>query len=167
MTTISTDTTVCRTIDSPVGPLTIAGNADGVVTNLWMADQAHAPMRSRWSEGDRAFHEVAAQLREYFARKRRTFEFPMQLAGTAFQRQVWNALQQIPYGETATYGDIASMIGKPSACRAVGLANGRNPIAIVVPCHRVIGKSGALTGYGGGLTRKEQLLALEGALTSQ
>ena len=167
MTTISTDTTVCRTIDSPVGPLTIAGNADGVVTHLWMADQAHALVRSRWSENGRAFGDVAAQLREYFARKRRTFEFPMQLAGTAFQRRVWEALQSVPYGETATYGDIASVIGNPAACRAVGLANGRNPIAIVVPCHRVIGKSGALTGYGGGLTRKEQLLALEGALTSQ
>ena len=161
-------TTVRRIVDSPVGPLTIAGRADGTVTHLCLTEQRHAPKQlSSWARDGSAFSDVARQLDGYFAGRRRTFEFPMEMAGTPFQRQVWNALQQIPYGETATYGDIASMIGKPSACRAVGLANGRNPIAIVVPCHRVIGKSGALTGYGGGLTRKEQLLALEGALTSQ
>ena len=161
-------TTVRRIVDSPVGPLTIAGRKDGTVTHLCMTDQRHAPKQiASWVQDEGAFCDVARQLEEYFARKRRKFDFPIEIAGTAFQRDVWRALQQIPYGETATYGEIAELIGKPSACRAVGLANGRNPIAIVVPCHRVIGKSGALTGYGGGLTRKEQLLALEGALGSQ
>lgn len=159
------ETTICRIVDSPVGPLTIAGRDDGTVTHLCMAEQRHAPRQlSSWTRDDGAFSDAARQLKEYFARKRRSFDFPMDMAGTAFQRLVWNALREIPYGETATYGEIAATIGRPSACRAVGLANGRNPIAIVVPCHRVIGKSGALTGYGGGLSRKEQLLALEGAL---
>ena len=163
-----TSTTIYRTVDSPIGPLTIAGRPDGTVTHLRMAEQTHAPKQwSTWTEDERAFGSVARQLDAYFAGRLRTFEFPMELSGTAFQSQVWRALQTIPYGETASYGDIASMIGKPSACRAVGLANGRNPIAIVVPCHRVIGKSGSLTGYGGGLSRKQQLLALEGALATQ
>jgi methylated-DNA-[protein]-cysteine S-methyltransferase len=167
-TTATSITGVCRVVDSPIGPLTIAGTGDGTVTNLCMADQAHAPARrDAWAREEGAFDDVAAQLQEYFARKRRTFDFAMRLEGTPFQRDVWHALLTVPYGETATYGEIASAIGNPSACRAVGLANGRNPIAIAVPCHRIIGKSGSLTGYGGGLTRKEQLLALEGALSTQ
>lgn len=155
-------TTVFRIVDSPIGPLTIAGDRDDTVTHLCMDGQAHAPVaRENWTPSAKAFDHAAEQLREYFQCGRQTFDFPMSLRGTPFQLRVWDALRSIPYGETASYADIATAVGNPAACRAVGLANGRNPIAIVVPCHRVIGKSGALTGYGGGLARKEQLLALE------
>ena len=154
--------TICRTMETPIGPLTIAGSSDGTVTHIRMEAQTHEPPhRATWARYDDVFEDAVRQLREYFEQRRRTFDFPTHLDGTPFQLQVWEALRSIPYGETATYGDIAGMIGNPAACRAVGLANGRNPIAIVVPCHRVIGKGGGLTGYGGGLTRKEQLLTLE------
>ncbi len=112
-----------------------------------------------------SFESVAAtrrQLSEYFAGSRRTFELPLRLQGTAFQQTVWRRLTEIPYGDTWSYGQLAARIGKPGASRAVGLANGRNPIAILVPCHRVIGADGSLTGYGGGLERKQWLLAHEG-----
>lgn len=155
-------TTVFRTMDSPIGPLTIAGDRDGTVTHLRMDGQAHAPLaRDSWIPSAQAFDVAARQLREYFEAGRRTFDFPLSLQGTPFQLRVWEALRSIPYGETASYAEIAAVVGNPAACRAVGLANGRNPIAIVVPCHRVVGKSGSLTGYGGGLERKEALLTLE------
>ena len=108
--------------------------------------------------------QACAQLQEYFAGKRTTFDLPLAASGTTFQQQVWQALLTIPYGKTCSYGDIARAIGNPKGVRAVGLANGKNPLAIVVPCHRVIGADGKLTGYAGGLNRKQQLLALEGAL---
>jgi methylated-DNA-[protein]-cysteine S-methyltransferase len=154
-------TTICRTIDSPVGPLTLAGH-DATLTNLRMVDQTHEPAaRGDWARDDDAFADAAAQLDEYFAGERTEFDLDLELVGTAFQREVWAALQTIPYGETRSYGEIADQIGKPGAFRAVGLANGRNPIGIIVPCHRVIGASGSLIGYGGGLDRKKALLDLE------
>lgn len=153
--------TYYRTIPSPVGPLTLAGH-DDVLTHLRMDDQTHPPGgRDAWLPDDDAFPKVVDQLEAYFARELTGFDVPMELAGTPFQRQVWAALCDIPYGETISYGELARRIGKPNASRAVGLANGRNPIGIIVPCHRVIGANGTLTGYGGGLGRKQALLELE------
>lgn len=151
----------CRTIDSPVGPLTLAGHA-GTLTNLRMLDQAHPPPdQGEWEVETTAFPEAVEQLDAYFSGALTTFELSLDLHGSEFQRRVWRALQEIPYGETWSYGELADHIGKPGAARAVGLANGRNPIGIIVPCHRVIGASGSLTGYGGGLERKRLLLELE------
>ncbi len=149
-----------RTIDSPIGPLTLAGHGH-VLTNLRMVDQTYEPSRADWMPDDRAFPEAVDQLGGYFAGERTDFDLEFSMAGTEFQRRVWRALTTIPYGETRSYGEIADQIGAPGAARAVGLANGRNPIAIIVPCHRVIGASGSLTGYGGGLDRKRSLLELE------
>ena len=149
-----------RSIDSPIGLLTLAGNGRGL-TNLRMANQTHEPGRADWAPDDRAFRDVVDQLEGYFAGERTDFDIQLDLRGTDFQRRVWKALLTIPYGETRSYGDIADQIGAPGSARAVGLANGRNPIAIIVPCHRVIGASGSLTGYGGGLHRKRMLLELE------
>ena len=155
----------CRTIDSPVGPITVAGH-DGVVTTIRLPGQDHEPVAwEEWVDDPDAFADAVAQLRDYFAGERTTFDFPMEMAGTDFQRSVWAALQEIPYGETWSYGQLAARLGKPGAARAVGLANGRNPIPIVVPCHRVIGADGTLVGYGGGLGRKQVLLELEQART--
>jgi methylated-DNA-[protein]-cysteine S-methyltransferase len=114
-----------------------------------------------WERDDNAFAEVRSQLTEYFDGRRREFDIPLGLVGNEFERRVWDALRRIPYGETVSYGEIAREIGSPSAARAVGLANGRNPIAVIVPCHRVIGADGSLTGFGGGLERKRLLLDLE------
>jgi methylated-DNA-[protein]-cysteine S-methyltransferase len=151
----------CRTVDSPVGPLVLAGR-DGTLTNLRMQDQTHPPAdRAEWRLDPGAFDDVAAQLDEYFAGERTTFEIELDLEGTDFQCQVWAALLDIPHGETRSYGELARAIGRPGAARAVGLANGHNPIGIIVPCHRVVGADGSLTGYGGGLGRKRVLLDLE------
>ena len=150
-----------RVIDSPVGPLTLAGEGSTLI-HLRMADHAHEPDRSGWEPaGPEAFADVAEQLDAYFAGSLTEFDVDMQLTGTEFQRRVWAALQTIPYGETRSYGEIAEQIGSPAASRAVGLANGRNPISIIIPCHRVIGAAGALTGYAGGIERKKMLIALE------
>lgn len=149
-----------RTIDSPIGPLTLAGRG-AVLTNLRMDDQTHEPNRSGWSPNQCAFPAAVEQLDAYFAGGLRDFDVDLDLRGTEFQQRVWKALLTIPYGETRSYGEIAEQIGAPGAARAVGLANGRNPIAIIVPCHRVIGATGKLTGYGGGLDRKQTLLELE------
>jgi methylated-DNA-[protein]-cysteine S-methyltransferase len=149
-----------RTIDSPIGPLTLAGRESGL-TNLRMVDQTYEPSRTGWSPNSRAFNEAVDQLHAYFAGKLTDFEIELDLRGTEFQRRVWKALLTIPYGETRSYGEIAEQIGAPGAARAVGLANGHNPIAIIVPCHRVIGANGSLTGFGGGLGRKRTLLELE------
>lgn len=158
-------TTAFHTIDSPVGTITLAGR-DGVLTNLRMDDQAHPPAdRSEWVPEPGAFPDAVAQLRAYFAGERTEFDLPLRLEGTPFQQTVWAALREIPYGETWSYGRLADHIGRPGAARAVGLANGRNPIGIIVPCHRVIGADGSLTGYGGGLPRKQALLQLERART--
>ncbi len=150
-----------RTIDSPVGLLTLAG-VGSTLMHLRMVDQTHEPDRSGWepADGD-AFSEAFEQLSGYFAGELTEFDLDLELAGTEFQRRVWAALRTIPYGETRSYGQIAEQIGSSGASRAVGLANGRNPIGIIVPCHRVIGSTGGMTGYGGGIDRKRALLALE------
>lgn len=153
-----------RTLPSPVGTITLAG--DDVLTQLCLDHQTHAPDRSRWVEDRTAFSEAAAQLEAYFAGELTQFDVEMRLEGTEFQLEVWAALRTIPYGQTRSYGWLARQIGRPGASRAVGAANGRNPIGIIVPCHRVIGADGSLTGYGGGLDRKRALLELEGALLS-
>ncbi|MCV7229935.1 methylated-DNA--[protein]-cysteine S-methyltransferase [Mycolicibacterium komossense] len=149
-----------RTIDSPIGLLTLAGEGP-VLTNLRMVDQTYEPNRDDWLLDDRAFPDAVEQLDAYFAGELHEFELRLEFRGTEFQRRVWEALQTIPYGETRSYGEIAEQVGSPSAFRAVGLANGHNPIAVIVPCHRVIGANGSLTGFGGGLDRKRALLALE------
>jgi methylated-DNA-[protein]-cysteine S-methyltransferase len=130
------------------------GDADGPA-------EAGAHVRPDWQRQDDAFDDVVSQLTEYFAAKRQRFDLPLAPAGTPFQQRVWAALLHIPYGQTTSYGEVACRIGKQSASRAVGLANGSNPLPIVIPCHRVIGANGKLTGYGGGLPIKERLLALE------
>ena len=149
-----------RTIESPVGPLTLAGNGRHLM-HLWMLDQTHEPGYSGWQRDDKAFSDAVEQLDAYFEGERRQFDLDLDLVGTKFQRQVWEALPTILYGETRSYGQIAEQIDSPGASRAVGLANGRNPIGIIVPCHRVIGANGSLTGYGGGLERKQVPLELE------
>jgi methylated-DNA-[protein]-cysteine S-methyltransferase len=154
-----------RSMDSPVGKLTLAGN-DGRLRHLRMVDQTYEPSRDGWQPDDDAFPDAVEQLEAYFAGKRTEFQLELDLIGTAFQRRVWEALLAIPYGETRSYGEIARQIGSPGASRAVGLANGHNPIGIIVPCHRVIGANGGLTGYGGGLDRKRALLALEKSRTA-
>jgi methylated-DNA-[protein]-cysteine S-methyltransferase len=146
--------------DSPVGPLVLSGDADAL-TGLGFK-RGGAP--AGWVRDEERFAAERAQLDEYLAGERESFDLPMRLEGAQFDRRVWRELEAIPYGTTATYGEIAERIGKPGRARAVGAANGRNPIAIVVPCHRVIGAAGKLTGYGGGLERKRELLVLEGAL---
>ncbi|NKZ14320.1 methylated-DNA--[protein]-cysteine S-methyltransferase [Mycolicibacterium septicum DSM 44393] len=153
-----------RTMDSPVGLLTLAGR-DGKLMHLRMVDQTYEPSREGWEADDTAFSDAADQLSAYFAGERTEFDLELDMVGTQFQRRVWEALQTIPYGETCSYGEIARQIGSPSASRAVGLANGHNPIGIIVPCHRVIGANGSLTGYGGGLDRKRALLELERSRT--
>jgi methylated-DNA-[protein]-cysteine S-methyltransferase len=149
-----------RTVDSPVGKLTLAGSA-GRLRHLRMVDQTYEPSRADWRPDDTAFPDAVDQLEEYFRGERTEFDVELDLVGTAFQRRVWAALLTIPYGETRSYGQIAAQLDAPGASRAVGLANGHNPIGIIVPCHRVIGANGSLTGYGGGLDRKRALLDLE------
>jgi methylated-DNA-[protein]-cysteine S-methyltransferase len=152
-------TTLFTILDTPIGPLAIARNeSDGAIRAIRFSGHAD----DDWRRQDAAFDDVATQLREYFAGARRQFELPLAPQGTPFQRSVWSVLQTIPYGRTWSYLDVALAIGKPSACRAVGAANGANPLPIVVPCHRVIGTNGSLTGFGGGLDVKRRLLALEG-----
>ena len=156
-------TTVQARMPSPLGNLILAATARGL-SGLWFDDQQHLPPWAAWREEDA--HPVMcaarAQLSDYFAGHRRHFDLPLDLsAGTAFQQSVWQALLQIPIGQCSTYGQISATIGKPAAVRAVGGAIGRNPIGIIVPCHRVIGKDGSLTGYAGGLARKTALLDLE------
>lgn len=148
-------------LDSPVGPLMLAGD-DAVLRELWFLQgrQRMAP-NPAWTESARAFAEATRQLKAYFAGRLKSFTLAVDPGGTPFQSRVWRALQEIPYGETISYGEVARRIGDPKAVRAVGLANGANPISIVIPCHRVIGANGALVGYGGGLPMKRALLALE------
>ncbi|HEY2684619.1 MAG TPA: methylated-DNA--[protein]-cysteine S-methyltransferase [Steroidobacteraceae bacterium] len=150
-------------VDSPIGPLMLSSDGEAL-TGLYMGKPSKRPNLEGWVED--AEHPVlkktARQLQEYFAGKRRHFELPLKFNGTEFQRRVWQLLTEIPFGETRTYGQLARQLDNPSACRAVGLANGKNPIAVIVPCHRVIGADGSLTGFGGGLPRKEWLLSHEG-----
>jgi methylated-DNA-[protein]-cysteine S-methyltransferase len=150
---------------SPIGRLLLTSDGTAL-TGLYMEPSRKAQSTEGWAQ-DAAIAPLAATLRqlsEYFAGTRREFDLPLRLEGSTFQQRVWRELTEIPYGVTWSYGQLAKRIGNPSASRAVGLANGRNPISIVVPCHRVIGADGSLTGYGGGLERKSWLLAHEGAL---
>jgi len=141
-------------IDSPVGELTLAGDGEHLT-------ELHFGRDGEPTGEDAVLVAAREQLHAYFAGKRRSFELPLRPAGTDFQREVWAALREIPYAETIDYGELARRIGRPGAARAVGAANGRNPLAIVVPCHRVIGADGSLTGFGGGLETKRALLELE------
>lgn len=148
-------------IDSPYGPLTLVAT-DGTLSNLYMTDQRHRPAQETFgARDDRPFGEVIDQLEAYFASELKEFTLELHLHGTPFQRSVWEQLLRIPYGETRSYGDLAEALGNPGASRAVGLANGKNPVSIIVPCHRVVGSDGSLTGYGGGLERKQRLLDFE------
>lgn len=148
-------------IDSPIGELTLV-NSDGVLAGLYMDGHTHPPDRTTLGERTAAgFDQATGELAEYFAGQRSEFTVPLAPAGSAFQCEVWHLLTKIPYGQTRSYGQLADELGDRSLVRAVGAANGRNPISIVVPCHRVIGSDGSLTGYAGGLARKEFLLALE------
>ena len=144
-----------HTVDTPIGPLLLS--ADEGRLSRWSSARDHVQQQRA------AFRRGRAQLRAYFAGELERFELPLAPSGTDFQRSVWDAVAEIPYGGTTTYSELAAKIGRPGAWRAVGAANGRNPLPVIVPCHRVIGAAGALTGYGGGLQRKRLLLALEGA----
>jgi len=171
---------VCRvfyddrmTLDSPIGPLGIVTDEHGRLRELRFGSDPSGPPGSQPGEGNdegaglrarrsREHDAVVAQLSEYFAGTRKTFDLELAPRGTPFQLDVWKALCEVPYGETITYAELARRVGRPAAVRAVGAANGANPIPIIVPCHRVIGSNGTLTGYGGGIERKQFLLALEG-----
>ena len=148
-------------MESPVGRLLVAGSAAGLQYVLFGEGRSEVGPQPGWQQKSAALAAPIRQLRAYFAGELRRFDLPLAPEGTPFQQCVWRELLQIPYGETISYGELARRIGKPSASRAVGLANGSNPISIVIPCHRVIGSNGKLTGYGGGLKTKEWLLALE------
>ncbi|HEY2576402.1 MAG TPA: methylated-DNA--[protein]-cysteine S-methyltransferase [Streptosporangiaceae bacterium] len=161
----STDPRASRAvIDSPLGPLTLLA-AGGALTGLYMngrePGQAGTAREVSDAQDAPVLAEAGRQLEEYFAGRRQSFDLPLALEGTAFQRRVWDALLGIGYGKTVTYGQLADQLGQPTAARAVGLANGRNPVSIIVPCHRVIGSDGSLTGYGGGIPSKQRLLDLE------
>jgi methylated-DNA-[protein]-cysteine S-methyltransferase len=148
-------------MDTPIGELLLAGDDDGLsLVGFPTGKMRHDP-EPDWIFNEKPFAAARQQLEEYFAGERKDFDLPLHLSGTDFQIQVLQELRRIPYGETRSYGDIAKRIGRPKAMRAVGAANGRNPIPIIVPCHRVIGSSGDLTGFGGGLDTKEALLRLE------
>lgn len=150
-------------IDSPYGPLTLVAD-DGVLCGLYMTDQRHRPAEETFGLRDETpFAEAEDQLTAYFAGELKEFTLELRMPGTPFQRSVWEQLKKIPYGETRSYGQLADALGNSGASRAVGLANGKNPIGIIVPCHRVVGASGSLTGYGGGLARKQRLLDFESA----
>ena len=153
-------------VKSPIGELVLVGSASALTAlHLPESDEVLPPEHAEAERGKTPLLErVAAQLREYFAGKRKKFTFPLAPRGTEFQQRVWDELLRIPYGATVSYGELAARCGNPSAQRAVARANATNPIAVVVPCHRVIGADGTLTGYGGGLDKKRRLLELEGAL---
>lgn len=155
------------TLPSPVGELKLVANGARLAAILWENDKPNRVRLDAMSEDadNPILVRTARQLEEYFAGTRRSFDLDLDFAGTAFQRAVWAALLTIPFGQTRTYSQIAAQIGHPAAVRAVGAANGRNPISIVAPCHRVIGASGKLTGFAGGLEAKERLLTLEGGRT--
>ena len=161
-----TETFYWCTHDSPVGLLLLVGDARALRAVRFPPHEVDEAARAGWRRDPARFDAARAQLDEYFAGRRRAFELPLAPRGSLFQLHVWRELRAIPYGTTISYGELARRIGRPGASRAVGLANGRNSLAIVVPCHRVIGADGSLTGYGGGLERKRWLLRHEGALVS-
>ena len=156
-------TTYYTRIESPIEPLLLASDGESL-TSLFMVTQRHGPFFSEtWKRDDNAkpFAEARRQMEAYFAGELTEFDLPLNMIGTEFQKTVWRELLNIPFGVTISYGELAERVGNPSASRAVGAANGRNPISIIVPCHRVIGSNGKLTGYGGGIERKEWLLSHE------
>lgn len=159
-------TTQHRWIDTSVGPYLLAAE-DGALVGVWRRDQLHFPRAARYGETAEGPHRVLdaaeEQLHAYLAGRRESFDLPLAPAGTPFQQEVWERLRAIPRGATTTYGEIAREVGRPRAAQAVGAAVGSNPISIVVPCHRVVGSTGALTGYAGGIETKRSLLLLEGA----
>jgi methylated-DNA-[protein]-cysteine S-methyltransferase len=156
-----TPTTYHTTIPSPLGDL-LALSDGRFITGLYLPDHKGGPHTSAsWQTVDAPFAALRDQLAEYFAGERQEFDVPVRLHGTPFQQQVWHQLTRIPYGVTITYAELARRINSPAASRAVGAANGRNPVSIIVPCHRVVGASGKLTGYAGGVDKKERLLAME------
>jgi methylated-DNA-[protein]-cysteine S-methyltransferase len=157
----TTDPLLYSRLDSPIGELLLLSDGRSL-RGLYMQEGRTAiRVNAGWKTAEEPFAAVREQLGEYFAGRRSSFDLPIAMTGSAFERHVWSALQQIPYGESISYGELARRIGQPTAARAVGLANGRNPIAVIVPCHRVIGADGSLTGYGGGVERKRFLLDLE------
>jgi methylated-DNA-[protein]-cysteine S-methyltransferase len=150
-------------LDSPVGPLLVAADAAGLRRIHFQQGRGRLPPDPVWRRDPAPFRDLARQLAQYFAGTRRTFDLALAPEGTSFQLETWRALAAIPYGTTISYSELARRVGRPEAVRAVGAANGQNPLPIVVPCHRVIGKDGSLTGFGGGLPAKRALLELEGA----
>ncbi len=149
------------TYESPVGPLLLAGEPNALHRVSFESSKRSTPPGADWKLDKKPFAEVIRQLQAYFRGELKEFDLPLAMEGTEFQLRVWNALRAIPYGETISYAQLAERIGNPKAVRAVGLANGSNPIPIIVPCHRVIGSDGSLTGFGGGLSTKKMLLELE------
>jgi methylated-DNA-[protein]-cysteine S-methyltransferase len=161
MTSTTLPTNATTTMETPIGRLTLTARG-GLLAGLYMEEHTHAPeLPGPQEQGHQGFEEAIAQIEAYFTGALKRFDLPLSLNGTGFQKQVWAGLLEIPYGETVSYGELAQMVGKPGAARAVGLANGRNPVSIIVPCHRVIGANGGLVGYGGGLDRKIWLLQHE------
>ena len=148
---------LATTIDTPIGPLLAAADDEGRLCGLWFDREP----RPGWTRDDAPFRGLRDQLDAYFGGDGHAFDLPIALVGTPWQRAVWEALAAIPYGTTVSYGQLARRLGRPAAARAVGAANGRNPLSIVVPCHRLVGASGSLTGYAGGLDRKRWLIAHE------
>ena len=169
--TISTETedpTLFARLDSPLGPL-LACARGGAIAGLWFEQGPHAPAPGpgwRRAPEEPVLRQLARELAEYFAGKRRVFDVDVAPAGTPFQQAVWRALRTVPYGATASYAAIAAAIDRPRAVRATGAANGRNPVSIVIPCHRIVGADGSLTGYAGGIARKEWLLMLESGIVA-
>ena len=157
--------TTYTTVPSPLGELLLVGRG-GALVGVYFPEHARGPVVAPgWVEDHVGLADARRQLDEYFAGDRQRFSLLLDPSGTPFQRQVWDALQAVPFGGTTTYGALAARIGRPRAARAIGAAVGRNPLSIVVPCHRVVGRGGLLTGYAGGMARKERLLALEGVLS--
>jgi len=161
MTTLASTATCYTRMESPVGPLLLVADDGGLRRIEFVNGRKPVQPDPRWHDDAEPLRETARQLRAYFAGELEAFDLALAPQGTLFQLAVWNRLREIPYGETISYGELARRMGKPNASRAVGLANGANPIPIVIPCHRVIGSNGKLTGYGGGLPIKEKLLGLE------
>jgi len=158
---MKTNAMTYTSMESPIGPLLLAGDERGLSLVYFVNGRRPKSPPGTWVEDKKRFKEVVRQLQAYFEGKLKDFDLPLVLEGTEFQLLVWRNLQKIPYGETVSYGQLARRIGSPDAARAVGLANGSNPIPIIIPCHRVIGSNGDLTGFGGGLPIKKKLLALE------
>ena len=154
-------------LESPVGPFLVAGDSSALAITSFSTGHQHRRPGSDWIDDRRPLEFAIRQLDEYFAGERSAFDLPLRIVGTPFQKEVWEALRDVPFGETASYGQIARAIGRPNASRAVGAANGANVLPIIIPCHRIIGADGSLTGFGGGLETKVFLLAHEGSLPEQ